>query len=352
MNKSALLYSSYDALPQVPEHLKKQGIVYALGMFDGVHVGHQAIFNTALQEAQNRGVPAGLFSFSTHPRASVAGFTAPDCLLSIQEKQSLAQRMGLQVQVLPPFGEFIRQLSPEAFINDMLIERLGAMHVVVGEDFRFGFQRQGTVDILKTHGTTKALGVTVLEPVVMNDLPHRVGTESVVVSSTRIREHLAKGHVEEAHLLLGRPYHVSGVSVAGFRKGRELGFPTINLKIEDVTRLLPAVGVYITALYAENRWWPAVTNIGHAPTMHPEGQFARPRIETHVLENFPFIDWVNHPVALAFMGRLRDEQRFATLEQLQHQLTQDVEQAQHWHQQQALLFQRLNLIPLEMASFL
>ena len=311
----------------LPDALKHQGGVYALGVFDGVHLGHQAVFTRTLEEAHALKTWAGVFSFSTHPKTYFKKTTSPYLLASLDEKIALCQHFGLHVLIMPPFNEAFRRLTATDFIQSLMKETLGATHLVVGHDFHFGFQRQGNADWLLENAASLGIGVTVVDAL---SPAHQIDdTNTPPISSTWIRHALGKGDVQEARRLLGRAYAVSGITEAGRQLGRKIGFPTLNICPHDAQKLLPKSGVYVTHTLTDGRLFPSVTNVGTAPTVHEEG--ASVKIESHLLEPFPHDNWWNAPTQVLFHERLRDEIRFDSVDALTHQIAEDAETARAWH---------------------
>jgi riboflavin kinase / FMN adenylyltransferase len=348
-----LPFITTDAEPHVPESLKQgQGIIYALGVFDGIHLGHQAVLAQTVRVAQNTHAQVGMFSFSTHPKKRLQSNTAVSLLASHDEKVELCKQMGVSIMVMPPFTEALRQMDRTAFIKDLMVGTLGAKELVVGYDFHFGFQRMGNAEWLEAHADELGIKVHVVKPFypIMADesVLNRQGVEVhelPPISSTWIRQCLSDGDVEHAAELLGRPYHVRGISTSGRRKGRELGVPTINMTLDTPERLLPQKGVYLGAIHAEGTWWPSVMNIGTAPTLTGPDNTRTPILEAHILGTFPYQDWVGHPMKAALFTRLRDETTFPDINALKAQLERDVNEANAWFEGNAKAMWPLELLP-------
>ena len=275
-----------DETPTLSASLRDQGIVYALGSFDGVHRGHQAVLRAALTLAREKNSLAGVFSFSTHPKTRLQNGATFNVLASFDEKIRLLQQAGMQVMVLPPFTQAMREMPRERFIGAFLKRQLGASAVVVGHDFHFGYQRQGNVAWLAAHASDFNLGIRVVSAV-------QSDAETPPISSTWIRQSLRDGNVAQAAELLGRPYSIQANAQPGRQLGRTLGVPTINLHPQHPEQLLPKQGVYVASLWAEQRWWPVVLNFGTAPTID---QTPAPAcFEAHILTRFPYEHWVGQP---------------------------------------------------------
>jgi riboflavin kinase/FMN adenylyltransferase len=289
----------------------RRGVV-TVGNFDGLHVGHREILRIVTERARARGGEAAVYTFEPHPRKVLRADVPPKLLTTLEQKLELIASEGVDVTVVEPFDrEFARQSAVE-FVRDVLYARLRPEEVYVGYDFRFGHDREGSMRTLTEMGPHLGFAVTIVPEVT-------VGGRDV--NSTRIRELLAEGHVEDAGSLLGRPYAVRGRVVEGDRRGRTLGFPTVNLAPEN--EVLPAVGVYAGRLRrldagAGEAALPAVVNVGRRPTVKPDDPVLA---EAHV------IDWsgdlYGQRVELAFLHHLREERRFPDLEALRLQIGRD-----------------------------
>jgi len=282
-----------------------------IGTFAGVHLGHQAILDRLGEEAGRDGAPRLVLTFDPHPATVVRPDSAPRRLNTLGQRRELLEACGVDALLLHPFDAGVASLSPGEFVRRVLAEGLHALSVVVGAGFRFGRDRAGRVEDLEALGRRHGFRALGVEPVRLAD-----GT---VISSSRIREAVASGWLERAREMLGRPYFLDGLCVAGASLGRSLGFPTANLKPDN--DLLPAGGVYITECEMEGTRHPSVTNIGHRPTFRGEGV----SIESHLL-GFEG-DLRDRPLRLHLHRRLRDERRFDSPGDLVAQIAKDVEEA-------------------------
>ena len=299
----------------------------ALGMFDGVHLGHRVVLESALRQARLEGLKSVVLSFRNHPQ-TILSKTPPALLSDADERLAIFEAMGFDRAVMLTFDDALKQLPARAFIEQFLVAGVQARHVSVGYDHCFGANREGTVEFLQRHAPAWGMGVHVLDPV-------RVTAHNTrqIVSSTLIRKLLGYGDVSQAAQLLGRPYTLSGTVIAGDARGRTIGFPTANLQV-PADRLVPMVGTY--AGWAEvpgpqgqpGQRYRAVTNIGHAPTFN-EAPAAptMPRIEVHVL-GYTGPDFYDQPLTLGLTERLRDERRFESVEALVTQIQRDCDHAQ------------------------
>jgi riboflavin kinase/FMN adenylyltransferase len=280
------------------------GVVVAIGNFDGLHRGHQALLERARSLAAALRVRVGVVTFEPHPVKVLASRMAPLLILRRDEKEAGLRALGVDVIHAVPFDLQTAALSPERFIHDVLLRRLHVVGVVVGEGFRFGHRAAGTIDDLRAVFGERAAAVPVVKE------------GGLVCSSTKIRELVLAGNVESAGVLLGRPYFVEGVVVRGDGRGRTIGVPTAN--VESGRELLPRVGVYATwAVLDDGRVCGAVTNVGLRPTFAGEGV----RVEAHVFDLEE--DLYGRRLRLDFVARLRDERRFAGVDELVAQIRQD-----------------------------
>ncbi len=282
----------------------------ALGNFDGVHLGHQELVRQLRERSAAERLPAVALTFDPHPLTVLAPARAPVPLTTLDERARLLRAAGLDGVVALPFTEELSQCPAEEFARRYLAEWLRARWVAVGDGFRFGRGRAGDAALLAREGEQLGFGVLVVPPVLEGGLP---------VSSTRVREALGSGAVEVAARLLGRPHRLRGHVVEGARRGRTLGFPTANLVPPGVA--LPADGVYAGWVWLDADRRPAVVNVGRRPTFD-HGEL---RLEAHVL------DWAGdlygRELELAFVARLRGEQRFEGPDALVAQIRRDLARA-------------------------
>lgn len=286
-------------------------VIVALGFFDGVHVGHQRLVATTIERARALGVEAALLTFKHHPMQVVRPESAPLALTTFDEKIAVLATTGLDATICCAFDAAFSQLSPEAFVNDVVVARLGAVGVVAGPNYRFGAGGRGDVPLLESLGAKAGVGVDIVAPVEL---------DGGLVSSTRIRTCVAEGAVEEAARLLGRPYFAYGRVVHGDKRGRTIGFPTANLEVGE-GKLLPADGVYAVRVRIGDAWHDGVANLGVRPTF---GERRR------VLEAHLFgvdADLYGREAEIAFARRIREERRFDDVRALIAQIDRDVEAA-------------------------
>ena len=283
----------------------------AIGNFDGVHRGHQALVAAAVARARETGGAAVVLTFDPHPARVLRQDGAPSALTTLAQKEELVAALGIDRLVALAFDARLAALTPEAFVREVLASLLGARHVVVGESFRFGHARQGDARTLEALGGRQGFDVQVVKPVLHAGRP---------ISSSRIREALAAGDVKDAAVLLGRPYALDGRVVRGDGRGRGLGVPTANLGVEE--QMLPGRGVYAgRVLVPGGDWRPAVVNVGERPTFGGTGLV----VEAHLIDFSG--DLYDARVRVSFQARLRGEERFASAEALVERIHADVRAA-------------------------
>ncbi|MEW2352686.1 bifunctional riboflavin kinase/FAD synthetase [Spirillospora sp. NPDC029432] len=290
--------------------------VVTIGVFDGVHRGHQRIVRAAADLARERGVRSVVITFDPHPDEVVRPGTHPPLLASTRRRIELLEGLGTDAVAVVPFTLELSKVPPDEFVQSVLVDRLHASHVIVGEDFRFGHKAKGDVPLLRELGEKYDFTVDGM-PLVANG-----GT----ISSTYIRERLDSGAVEDAAAALGRPHRVEGVVVRGHQRGRALGFPTANLESLPHTAI-PADGVYAGRLVCDSdRYpafsWPAAISIGTNPTF--EG--GERTVEAYALDRDD-LDLYGEHMAVDFEARIRDTLKFDSIDALVEEMRRDVARA-------------------------
>lgn len=295
----------WEAIQREPES------VVTVGTFDGVHRGHQAILSFLCDRADAlRGVPTVL-TFDPHPRSVVRSINVP-LLTTIDERARALESFGIERMVVLPFTRDLAQYDPRAYVQDILWDTIGMQAIAVGYDHRFGRNRSGDVELLRTMGGEYGFSVEEIPP---------QSDDDEVISSSRIRTLLAEeGAVRNAAQLLGRPYTLSGTVVKGEQRGRTIGFPTANIRLADARSCLPRRGVYATRVYGASLSEPEVgmCNIGVRPTFN-DGP--NPTIEVHLLDFTG--DLYGETLCVEFVQRLRDERKFDSVDALRAQLSED-----------------------------
>jgi riboflavin kinase/FMN adenylyltransferase len=282
-----------------------------IGNFDGVHLGHQAILRYVVDRAEELGTVASTMTFDPHPVKLLRPRMAPRLLSNLDQRLELIERTGMETALVVPFTHRLARMPAEDFVKGVLVDRLGIEEAYIGANFRFGADRGGDVALLESMG--RELGFkAAASPIVELD--------GGVVSSTRVRQAVADGRVEEAASMLGRHVFIDGCVLEGKRLGRKLGFPTLNIEVEN--EIEPACGVYVSAVHIPSfgRTFSSVTNVGTRPTVYENSILT---IETHLLDFTA--DVYRESVRLFFVKRLRDEVSFPSTVQLMAQIQKDVE---------------------------
>jgi riboflavin kinase/FMN adenylyltransferase len=310
----------YRGLEEVP--LDFAPSVLTIGNFDGVHVGHRFLMRKTTELAVRFGCKASVLTFEPHPARIVAPAKAPEMMTRIGRRCELMGQDGIVQVVVMPFTVELAQLTPQQFVTNLLVGRLGVRAVVVGEDFRFGSRQQGNTELLQAMGKAAGFHVELIAPILLR---------GERVSSSLVREHVARGEVSQAARLLTRPYSLEGAVVAGQGIGRRETVPTLNLDPES--KVIPATGVYVTCTEepGSDRSWQSITNVGYRPTF--DGQSLT--IETFLLS--PFEGRTPPRIRVNFLWRVRDEQKFESPEALKAQILRDVSRAQAYHRHRAAL---------------
>jgi riboflavin kinase/FMN adenylyltransferase len=295
----------------IPVHAETP-VALTIGNFDGVHRGHQAMLGRLKQAAQALGVPACVLTFEPHPREFFTPDQAPARLTSLREKLELLAGFGVDRVYILRFGRQLAQLGADEFIDRILRQGLDARWVQVGDDFRFGAKRAGDFSLLQQAGERYGFQVEAM---------HSVTVDGVRVSSTAVREALARGDLTRATHFLGRPYFISGRVVHGDKTGRKLGYPTANIQMKH--NKPPLSGIFAVELHGLGaKPWPGAASLGVRPTVKQNG---KPTLEVHLF-GFSGEIYGRH-VRVDFLHKLRDEMKFANLEALTAQIAADVEQA-------------------------
>jgi riboflavin kinase/FMN adenylyltransferase len=288
--------------------------VLTLGVFDGLHLGHQLVMRTVLERAHAVGAVPTVITFDPHPRAVLHPESAPPLLQTFDQKIEAFGVLGIEQVIVIRFNRAFAEIEAEAFLRDVVGERLQAREVYLGRGFAFGRGRRGNIELLKE--VSEQLGFHAEE------VPE-VRLRGQRISSSTIRRLLAEGRVNLARRMLGRPYGVEGRVVHGQERGRTIGFPTANLRPQN--RVIPRNGVYVTATLIEGAWRRSVTNVGTRPTFEQDAEAA---VETYVL-NWSG-DLYGDVVRVRFLHRLRDERRFESVEELKRQIELDRRRAESY----------------------
>jgi riboflavin kinase/FMN adenylyltransferase len=288
--------------------------VLTLGVFDGLHLGHQLIMRTVVERAHATGAVPTVITFDPHPRAVLHPDSAPPLLQTLDQKVEGFGVLGIEQAIVIRFDEAFSQIRAEEFLRDVVKDRLHAKEVYLGCGFAFGHNREGNIELLRR--VSEDLGFFA------DEVPE-VRVRNQRVSSSKVRALLSTGKVNLARRLLGRPYGVEGRVERGAERGASLGFPTANLHPRN--RVIPKNGVYVTGTLIDGEWRRSVTNVGVRPTFTADTE---PSVETFV------INWAGDlygdVVRVRFLHRLRDERKFASIDELKAQIAEDVRRAQSY----------------------
>lgn len=285
--------------------------VLTLGVFDGLHLGHQQIMQTVSSRAKATGSIATAITFDPHPRAVLHPDSAPPLLQTLDQRLANFEVLGVDQAIVIPFDKEFASNPAEEFLRDIVHDRLQAKEVYLGKGFAFGKGRGGNIELLRK--MSAELGF------VADEVPEVV-LRGQRISSSKIRHLLSEGRVNLARRMLGRPYGIEGVIVRGDRRGHTIGFPTANLRPHN--RVIPKFGVYATATLVDGAWRRSITNVGVRPTF---GQDLEPSIESYI---FDFDgDLYGDVLRVRFLHRIRDERKFNGIDELKVQIARDSSRA-------------------------
>ncbi len=285
--------------------------VITLGVFDGVHRGHRHIFQKIIERAREIGGTSIVYTFDPHPVKVLAPDACPSMINTFKQKIELIREIGIQNMIVERFNHTYAHQTPETFFKKVIVGRLGAKEIFVGHDFTFGIHRSGTIETLESLGLKAGVRVHLVEAYLFKE---------TLVSSTQIRQLLARGNLQKAEELLARPYVIEGRVVRGRGIGeRKLHIHTANLESEN-DRILPT-GVYVTTTHVSGKQYESVTNIGPNPTFGP----APITIETHLLDFHKTI--FGKRIRIEFLEKIREEMAFPSAESLAQQIQGDIKRA-------------------------
>ena len=296
-------------------HIEDQGLlvsgtVATMGNFDGIHLGHQTLVRNTVEESQRLGYPSTVLTFEPHPLKVLAPERAPSLILSYEDKMALLQSLGVDIVVAQRFDLQFASIAADEFVCRFLVDRLKIKKLWVGRDLRFGQGRKGGTDSLLRLAPGAGFEVGVLDPILL---------DGIRISSSRVRQLVEEGRVDEVRPMLGRYHFVSGRIVTGHRRGQKLGFPTANIATE--TECVPLNGIYATMIQVKNKQWLSVSSVGVNPTF---GDGPR-TVESFILDFDG--DIYGERVKLAFVQRIRDEKKFVLVKDLIGQMDEDVKRA-------------------------
>ncbi|KAA2218871.1 bifunctional riboflavin kinase/FAD synthetase [Maribacter flavus] len=291
---------------------EKHPVAITIGTFDGVHIGHRKILEKVINRAKNSNLKSAVLTFFPHPRMVLQKDANIKLLNTIDEKKSILEKMGLDILVIHPFTKEFSRLSATEFVRDLLVNKLKSKNVIIGYDHRFGRNRNANITDLIAFGNALDFSV--------EEIPAQE-IDEVSVSSTKIRRALENGDIETANAYLGYEYMLTGTIKKGKGLGRKIHFPTANVHIEETYKLIPKNGSYIIKSHIEGADVFGMMNIGYNPTVNGTSK----TIEVHF---FDFdADLYDKNLQIDLLSRLRDEQKFDSLDELKLQLTKDKEKS-------------------------
>lgn len=296
-----------------------QASVVALGNFDGVHKGHQELIRRTVDSAREKGLKSAVFTFANHPKNVLAGKPVIKNILYPEDKEAIMEKMGVDYLFSMEFTEEIMHMSTADFIQRILLDAFKMKEAFCGFNYHFGYRAEGDPEVLLQAGRQLGFGINVLEPFEI---------DGNLVSSTFIRNLISEGLVDACEKYMGRNYSVGGQVVVGNRIGRTIGFPTLNILIDEAM-VTPAHGVYVTCCYYNGTRYQSITNVGIRPTIGDEVK----NIETHIF-NFSK-DIYGKDIKVEFLKKLRPEAKFDSFEALSAQIAQDCKDARDYHETHA-----------------
>jgi len=298
----------FHGIQTVQRKLKNPAIT--IGNFDGVHKGHQALFQRVKQLAEELNGESVVVTFDPHPLEVLFPKKAPSFITSHRHKLDLIASCGIDATIIIPFDHEFSRMSAREFVEAVLVEKIGARAIVVGHDYRFGHSREGDIAFLKKLGEQYGFKVQIVTGLRVND---------TVVSSTAIRQMIVSGNIKEANRLLGRFFEVSGTVIPGRKRGVSLGFPTANIRMPAITS--PRTGVYVVQAEVDGKTYGGAANLGYNPTFGDTDL-------SLVAHLFDFDqDIYGKPITVRFIDRLRNELRFSSPAELAAQIRKDVDTA-------------------------
>ncbi len=290
--------------------MNKKGSIVTIGVFDGVHVGHQAVIKRAVKKARSYGLKSIVVTFDPHPLKVLDPLHFIPSLISLDHRIGLIKKSGINEVFVLKFNKRMANISPERFVEDVIIKRMHAREIVVGKDFYFGKGASAGVEKLREIAEKRSVKVEIVKP---------VRKSSRIVSSTIIRRLVLEGRIRETEQLLGRPYSILGTVVSGTKLARKLGYPTANVNPHH--EAIPPSGVYVVKIKSGGRTYGGVMNIGVRPTFYDHGHDKEPTIEVHIFNFHKKI--YGKDLEIRFVRKIRDEKKFKTKDRLIEQIEKD-----------------------------
>lgn len=286
-----------------------------IGTFDGVHIGHKKIIESLTKTSKSNGLDSVILTFFPHPRMVLQKDTDIKLINTMEERSQILRSTGLNHLVIHPFSESFSQLSAEDYVKQLLVKYLKAKKVIIGYDHRFGKGRTANILDLKQFGEELNFEVEEI---------NKQEIEDVAVSSTKIRKALGNGEIEKANIYLGYNFMLTGKVEKGRQLGRTLGYPTANMRIAETYKLIPKTGVYITKACIDNTVYFGMTNIGNNPTVGGQKQ----TVETYFFD--AEFNLYHKKIQIELLKRIRDEQKFSSLEKLKEAMLGDEDFAREY----------------------
>lgn len=287
--------------------------IATVGNFDGLHLGHQEIIRYVSKRAKSEGLKSALVSFEPTPKEYFSGEKAPARIYSLRDRFTITRSLGIHHFVCLRFNAYLANMQADDFVDKILVRTLNIKILVVGDDFRFGHNRVGDIQLLRSMGSKLGFEIEDKDTIVLADTR---------ISSSLVRENLSAGEFDKVQTLLGRPFEISGRVFHGDRKGRTIGFPTANISFNR--RIPPIRGVFVVTASIGDRSWRGVANVGHRPTV----KGLRDQLEVHMFDCDENL--YGQRLIVRFHAKLRDEQKFTSLDALKHQISLDVQQAKQY----------------------
>ena len=296
----------------ISEFPKDQETCVTIGTFDGVHTGHRKILNRLIDSAKKNHYQATLLTFFPHPRMVLQQNTDLKLINTMKEKKIILAETGLDNLIVHPFSKEFSRLTAQQYVKDVLVDQLNTKQVIIGYDHRFGRNRTADINDLKKYGQQYDFLVDKISKQEIDD---------VAISSTKIRKSLASGDIQKANQYLKKPFFMTGIVIRGYGRGKDFGFPTANLAIQEDYKLIPSNGVYVSSSMINDQKYYGLTNIGTNPTVNG----TKRSIETYFIDFDG--DLYNQELSVSLLHKLRDEKKFDNVEVLKKAMQEDKKQA-------------------------
>ena len=284
--------------------------ILSIGTFDGLHIGHQKIIKKLVKLAREHDQAATILTFFPHPRRVLQKERELKLIDTLDEKKNLLKTLGVDNLIIHPFSKSFSRLSAREFCRDILADQLKVGNLLIGYDHRFGKNREATTDDLITFGKLYDFTVQIIPAQLSNE---------ITVSSTKVRKAIEEGDFEQVHQFLGRFFELQGTVIKGEGIGRTIQFPTANIQINESYKIIPPRGVYLVKVQTDSNRWGGMMNIGIRPTLEGENQ----TLEVHLFDCES--DLYNKKLRISFLQKIREEQKFDSIEELKNQLEKDKE---------------------------